>query len=37
MIFVLAFGSILNKNKINSYTVTLAEGGDDVVYDFTDK
>ena len=29
--------SILNKNKINSYTVTLAEGGDDVVYDFTDK
>lgn len=29
--------SILHSNKINSYTVTLAEGGDDVVYDFTDK
>ncbi len=29
--------SIINGTEINSYTVTLAEGGDDVVYDFTDK
>lgn len=29
--------SIINGTKINSYTVTLAEGGDDVEYDFTDK
>lgn len=29
--------SIINGKEINSYTVTLAEGGDDVVYDFTDK
>ena len=29
--------SILNGTEINSYTVTLAEGGDDVEYDFTNK
>ncbi|MGN0374857.1 MAG: PEGA domain-containing protein [Butyrivibrio sp.] len=29
--------SIINGKQINSYTVTLAEGGDDVEYDFTDK
>lgn len=29
--------SIISGKNINSYTVTLAEGGDDVEYDFTDK
>ena len=29
--------SILHGTEINSYTVTLAEGGDDVEYDFTPK
>lgn len=29
--------SILYNNEINSYTVNLAEGGDDVTYDFTDR
>ncbi len=29
--------SIIRGTEINSYTVTLAEGGDDVIYDFTDK
>ena len=29
--------SILSDNKINSYTVNLVEGADDVTYDFTDK
>jgi hypothetical protein len=29
--------SILNGTEINSYTVTLVEGADDVVFDFTPK
>ena len=29
--------SILSGTKINSYTVNLADGADDVTYDFTDK
>lgn len=29
--------SILHNNKINSYTVNLIEGADDVTYDFSDK
>ncbi|MGN0369019.1 MAG: PEGA domain-containing protein [Butyrivibrio sp.] len=29
--------TVLYNNEIKSYSVTLAEGGDDVTYDFTDK
>ena len=29
--------SVLYNNHINSYTVNLSEGGDDVKYDFTSK
>lgn len=29
--------SILYNSQIKSYSVNLAEGGDDVIYDFTDK